>query len=258
MSSFSGHAHNYNNSPPSIGWKITTTDYVTLSVACVVVLARCYTKFAIVRNRGWDDCACIPIMSEVGGADRKQHVDTIVMALCVAIGRTACDCTLRYRYGGGRHTWDIPPDMLSGYITEFTDPSRKTQMVAIDGYLYVVALTLAKLSLLIFLYRIFRVDKRFRIATWILGVTLTVWAIITVFLAIFACRPVAASWNAKLMLDPKTRCYPKSWNTMNIFGFCNIITDFALIIMPMPLVWRMQMDRKKKVGLVLVFVSGVL
>lgn len=43
--------------------------------------------------------------------------DTIIMALCVAIGRTACDCVQRYRFGGGRHIWDIPPEWLNGYIT---------------------------------------------------------------------------------------------------------------------------------------------
>ena len=50
-------------------------------------------------------------------AELKALLDTIIMALCVAFGRTACDYTLRYRFGGGRHIWDIPPEMLSGNIT---------------------------------------------------------------------------------------------------------------------------------------------
>ncbi|KAI4221799.1 MAG: hypothetical protein L6R36_006633 [Xanthoria steineri] len=220
--------HNYYNNPSSIGWKVTTTDYVTVSAAFVTVLARCYTKFFLLKSRGWDDY-------------------TIIMALCVAIGRTACDCVQRYRFGGGRHTWDIPPEWLNGYVT----------MLAVDGYLYVVAITLAKASLLLFLYRIFHVDRRFRIAAWVVGGMLGIWATVTVFLAIFACRPVKASWNLKLRMDPKTKCEPKSWDVENIYGFCNIITDFALIIMPLPLVWRMQMDRKKKIGVALVFASGV-
>ncbi len=136
--------------------------------------------------------------------------------------------------------------------------AAKHQMLAVDGYLYVVAITLAKASLLLFLYRIFHVDRRFRIAAWVVGGILGIWATVTVFLAVFACRPVKASWNLKLLKDPKTKCEPKAWNVENIYGFCNIITDFALIIMPLPLVWRMQMDRKKKIGVGLVFASGVL
>ncbi|KAL8992694.1 MAG: hypothetical protein Q9169_006908 [Polycauliona sp. 2 TL-2023] len=130
-------------------------------------------------------------------------------------------------------------------------------MLAVSGYLYVVAMTLAKASLLIFLYRIFHVDRWFRIAAWILGAILAIWSTVTVFLSIFACKPIRASWNFELMFDPETKCYPKSWDTKNIYGFCNILSDFALIVMPLPLVWRMQMDRKKKIGLVLVFASGV-
>ena len=57
------HPPNYDN-PPSIGWEFTTTDYVTVSVAFVVVLARCYTKFFLLKTRGWDDCMCLPIRQE--------------------------------------------------------------------------------------------------------------------------------------------------------------------------------------------------
>ncbi|KAL8799503.1 MAG: hypothetical protein Q9182_005841 [Xanthomendoza sp. 2 TL-2023] len=168
------------------------------------------------------------------------------MALCVAIGRTICDSIQRHHFGGGRHFWDIPPEWLNPYVT----------LIAVDGYLYIVAITLAKISLLLFLYRIFHVDKRFRIASWIVGAVLVIWSTVTLFLTIFACRPVKASWNLKLMMDPKTTCHPKAWDVANIYGFCNIITDFALIVMPLPLIWRMQMNRKKKVGIAVVFASG--
>ncbi|KAL8677795.1 MAG: hypothetical protein Q9186_005802 [Xanthomendoza sp. 1 TL-2023] len=170
------------------------------------------------------------------------------MALCAAIGRTICDSVQKYHFGAGRHFWDIPPNWLNSYLT----------LLAVDGYLYIVAIALAKISLLLFLYRIFQVDKRFRIASWIVGVVLVIWSTVTLFLTIFACRPVKASWNLKLMKDPKTKCHPKAWDTSNIYGFCNIITDFALIVMPLPLVWRMQMNRKKKFGIAVVFASGFL
>ncbi|KAL8693487.1 MAG: hypothetical protein Q9224_003740 [Gallowayella concinna] len=195
------HTPNYYNNPPSIAWKVTTTDYVTVSIAFVVVLARCYTKFVLLKSRGWDDY--------------RMHSD-------------------------------------SSYTTD------QSQLLAVDGYLYIVAIALAKISLLLFLYRIFQVDKRFRIASWIVGAVLVIWSTVTLFLTIFACRPVKASWNLKLMKDPKTKCHPKAWDTSNIYGFCNIITDFALIVMPLPLVWRMQMNRKKKFGIAVVFASGFL
>lgn len=56
MSSFSSQPHNYYNNPPSIAWKVTNTDLVTLSLAFAVVVLRCYTKFFLTKSRGWDDC----------------------------------------------------------------------------------------------------------------------------------------------------------------------------------------------------------
>lgn len=36
--------HNYYNNPPSIAWKVTNTDLVTLSFAFAAVVLRCYTE----------------------------------------------------------------------------------------------------------------------------------------------------------------------------------------------------------------------
>lgn len=127
-----------------------------------------------------------------------------------------------------------------------------------DGYLYIVAITAAKLSLLLFLYRIFHVDKRFRIAAWITGGILVLWSLITILLAIFSCRPIKASWDLKVRMDPKTVCYPKAYDVSNVYGFCNVITDVVLIVLPIPLVWKMQVNLKKKLAVAMVFATGAL
>ncbi|KAL8832142.1 MAG: hypothetical protein Q9170_005001 [Blastenia crenularia] len=226
MSAFS-QPHNYYNNPPSQDWRVTDTDLVTITIATVIVILRCYTKFLLIKSPGWDDYTCIA-------------------GLIAAVARTAVDFVGRYQFGAGRHFRDIPPENYNGYITT----------VAVDGYLYVLAISLAKVSLLLFLYRIFAVDRGFRIAAWTCGAVLTIWSTVTILLAIFSCRPVAASWNVKLRADPKTVCNPKSYDVENIYGFCNVITDVVLMIMPVPLVWHLQMDRKRKIGIVLVFATG--
>lgn len=126
------------------------------------------------------------------------------------------------------------------------------------GYLYILGSTLAKLSLLLFLYRIFRIDLTFRILSWILGAILTIWTTVSLLLCIFACRPIKASWVLSVQLDPRTKCPIKAYEVNNIHGICNIITDFALLIMPAPLVWKLNANAKKKLGLVVVFGTGIL
>ena len=117
---------------------------------------------------------------------------------------------------------------------------------------------LAKVSLLLFLYRIFNVDFKFRIASWIIGFVVVVWSLVTLCLMIFSCHPIKANWNVMLLADPKTHCYPKVYNVINIHGYCNIITDFALLVLPLPLVWNLQMTLKKKLSVATIFATGAL
>ncbi|KAL8647428.1 MAG: hypothetical protein Q9210_005566 [Variospora velana] len=246
MSSSGGsHPHNYYNNPPSIAWKVTDTDLVTLSLASAIVVLRCYTKFFLTKSRGWDDCEYSHY--DLGPSPwLTRTTDTCIMALLVSAGRCADDMIARYHFGSGRSIWDIPPEYLNGYLTT----------IAVDGYLYLVAIVLAKLSLLIFLYHIFQVDRTFRIAAWVTGFVFVVWGIIALLMAIFACRPVRASWDLTLRRKKTTKCNPQPYDTENVYGFCNIITDFVLIIMPIPMVWNMQSGFKKKTGIILVFMTG--
>ena len=48
--------HNYWNNPPSNGWQIMVADYIELAFATVLVLARCYVKWGMVKRAGWEDC----------------------------------------------------------------------------------------------------------------------------------------------------------------------------------------------------------
>ncbi|KAL8764616.1 MAG: hypothetical protein Q9194_006944 [Teloschistes cf. exilis] len=250
MSTFS-HPHNYYNNPPSQGWRVTVADLVSLSFAFVFVLARLFTKFFLVKAPGWDDCTAFEVYPLIQTVLNISAV-AIIVALCFAIGRLVVDEIALHHFGAGRHFWDIPPEYYNGYLT------ASPNTIAVDGYLYIVAITAAKMSLLLFLYRIFHVDKRFRIAAWITGGILVLWSLITILLAIFSCRPIKASWDLKVRMDPKTVCYPKAYDVSNVYGFCNVITDVVLIVLPIPLVWKMQVTLKKKFAVATVFATGAL
>lgn len=215
----------YNNE--SIAWKLMTTDLVTVIVAFLLVIGRLYTKFFTTKSPGWEDC-------------------TSVLALFLAIARVVGDFLGIYRYDLGRHIGIVPESHLNPLVV----------LVAVDGLLYVVSITLAKFAILIFLYRIFKVSTKFRYTSWAIGAIMAVWATITVLLVCFSCKPLAASFNYKLRYAPTTVCKPESYDVENIFGFCNIFVDFMLLIMPMPLLWTLHMTRTKKVGVSIIFANG--
>ncbi|KAL8968361.1 MAG: hypothetical protein Q9183_002494 [Haloplaca sp. 2 TL-2023] len=214
---------NYYDSPPSSAWQSSIANSVGLAIVTLVVFARCYTKFLVTKAPGWEDS----------------------YAFFVAFA--ASDFIQRFHYGGGRHAWDLPPEYYNGNLITS----------AVYGYLYIVGLTLAKLSLLFFLYRIFNVDLAFRIAAWAIGAVLVIWTTVSILLCIFACKPIKASWDIILYVAPTTVCRIKAYDVTNIHGYCNIITDFALLVLPIPLVWHLQAPIRKKIGIATVFAAGL-
>ena len=213
----------------SLGWRLLATDTSTITLASIFVIIRMYTKIGITRVTGWEDYLCI-------------------LAIATAIGRTALSWVGVRDYRLGQPFMTLTPRDLQGFLLT----------VAIDGLLYIVAITLAKLSILVFLYRLFGIDKTFRYTAWIVGFIISVWGLLSLLLSIFSCRPLVATFNIKVRMDPRTVCKPEDYNVENVYGFCNILADFALLIMPMPMLWKLHMPTAKKVGVGIVFANGLL
>ena len=110
------HPHNYYNHPPTNIWKSIVTDSVGLAFALAIVILRCYTKLYVTKTRGWEDCKTV--------VTRERHIctkfscaDTTILALVCFIVLVSMNSTSAARYGAGRHTWDLPPEMYNGYLT---------------------------------------------------------------------------------------------------------------------------------------------
>ncbi|KAL8906362.1 MAG: hypothetical protein Q9207_002074 [Kuettlingeria erythrocarpa] len=219
---------NYYNNPPTNHWMVTYTDSVGFVLVTLVVFARCYTKFSIVKAPGWEDYICI-------------------LAYVIYVIFVAFHFVHHLHLGGGRHSIDIPPEYLYGWFW--------TKVVS--NHLYIVGCTLAKFSLLLFLYRIFSVNLRFRIASWTIAAVLGIWTTVTLLLCFFACNPIRASWNIHVYLAPSTECKIKVPDVTTIHGFCNVMTDIALLLLPVPMVWKLHVTTKKKLGLATVFATGL-
>ncbi len=61
-----------------------------------------------------------------------------------------------------------------------------------------------------------------------------------------------------MQLDPRTKCPIKAYNVNNYHGFCNIITDFVLLFLPVPLLWKLHVNGRRKLGLAVVFGTAIL
>ena len=105
-----------------------------------------------------------------------------------------------------------------------------------------------KLSVLAFYMEIFQ-KKLFRRACYAL-ITITVAYLVAVFLEpLLLCRPLAYFWD-KTLTDGVCG---SSLQAYLLIGIINMILDFLIVCLPMPILWRLQMPASKKVA-----VSGVI
>ncbi|CAD6582767.1 MAG: hypothetical protein ASARMPREDX12_001032 [Alectoria sarmentosa] len=117
--------------------------------------------------------------------------------------------------------------------------------------LYAVAISTAKLSILFFYLRIFP-TKWFRISVFVLIFMDIGLGVSIVALAIFQCHPTAYLWNKAIhggWCINQLACY--RWISLP-----NIIIDVAMLVLPLPLVWRLQTSSENRVGLTVLFVVG--
>ncbi|KAF2150185.1 hypothetical protein K461DRAFT_208694, partial [Myriangium duriaei CBS 260.36] len=117
-------------------------------------------------------------------------------------------------------------------------------------FLYCLAVTFPKLSILVFYSRIF-IIKAQRVITFVLMGVIIATAISGIVAAAFECVPLEKVWNRGI---PGT-CY----NIAAYFQYGalpNAITDFVMLLLPIPTVWKLQATLKVKMGLLVTFMIG--
>lgn len=113
-----------------------------------------------------------------------------------------------------------------------------------------------KLSIAIFLLRI-AVQKRY---TWMLKISmgiLTVWSLAIFFFQLFQCTPVQAQWDFRI---PNSKCASSDSFVAATYAFSilTVLTDWFYAIIPIPMIWSVQMSMQKKLTVAFVLSLGIL
>lgn len=109
---------------------------------------------------------------------------------------------------------------------------------------------LTKASILVQYLRVFKTFK-FRIACWCIVAVLGIYTTWSVFGNIFTCIPVEAFWKDNV----PGKC-------MNLYAMwftnagMNIAIDIAIIVLPLPVLSKLQLPRRQKQALIVVFAFG--
>ncbi|CAG8957303.1 hypothetical protein HYFRA_00010726 [Hymenoscyphus fraxineus] len=93
-------------------------------------------------------------------------------------------------------------------------------------------------------------NRTLKVLFWITGLSF-------VFLAIgisFTCRPYSANWQIKPFPEPECVFRPQNFWITVVF---NVLTDFAIMSIPLPIIWHLRASRMRKIGVSVLLLSGI-
>ncbi|KAG8631814.1 hypothetical protein KVT40_000954 [Elsinoe batatas] len=197
---------------------------VFLILTFLVVTARLYTRFKQGLLLLADDWIILlaTLFAETLG---------VLMILCSAAGF-------------GKHIADLDPDTI-----------RKTlKYFFVSQIFYKLSISCTKLSILAFYRRLFFIHTRFRKACNILMVVVTAWIVAALFSTVFQCTPVPYAYDKRIKGGHCINL-SASWYANATF---NIISDFVITLLPMPVISKLQMKTREKFMLCGLFALGFL
>ncbi|OLN96264.1 hypothetical protein CCHL11_04418 [Colletotrichum chlorophyti] len=191
-------------------------------LSLLLMSQRLYTKAFLVGRLQWDDVF-------------------LVLAWFTSIA-TISFCTHMFATGaGGVHGWEISVEKYNVFMMD----------VFLAAAIYTLCGSFAKVSLLIFYFRL-SPQGWLKRSVWItLGIIIG-YTIGIFFSLIFACDPVVMSWDVTITAGT---CI----NRPSLYiatAAANIISDAILFALPIPIVIKLQIPRKQKIGLFFIFAVG--
>ncbi|SLM40448.1 hypothetical protein LPUS_11260 [Lasallia pustulata] len=196
-----------------------------ITIATIAVLMRMYTKLFLVRSVVLEDYAVL-----IGWAGEVAQVGTSVLSNKVCIGF---------------HMWDV----------RLKDFFKLIYFIEVASIVYGPTLFFVKLSILLQYLRVFVPTRRGDMAMFV-EVHVCIWScfffyLVTTFLLIFLCKPREKLWNPML----PGHCINLD-AIYQITGIFNVVSDFTIMLLPVPPLWKLQLPLKRKCGVVAIFATG--
>ncbi|KAF1362387.1 hypothetical protein EJ07DRAFT_12641, partial [Lizonia empirigonia] len=148
------------------------------------------------------------------------------------------------QYGRGTlgiHVWEIPAYKINSTFN----------LISICSILYCPFLAAAKFSLLFFYLRL-SLLRWFRIAVYANMFLVVGYNIALIFPLIFTCNPVIKNFDVFVQGGSCLHRTPLYMAT----AVLNMITDIILLVLPIPMIIKLQMPKVQKAGLICIFGVG--
>ncbi|KAL6718208.1 hypothetical protein ACLMJK_004296 [Lecanora helva] len=197
-------------------------------LATIAVIVRFFARKASAVGLWWDDFS-------------------IIVALILNWGLNSC-YWIEVVYGG-----------LGHHATAYGGPvDRATQNKFYQIWpgvmtLYFASSLAIKTSLLLLYSRIFGVIVWFRRLLLLVEVIAVFYFVAFFLLVIFQCQPIACFWNKSLQgCSCVNQKQAYRWN-----GILNLLIDFAIWSLPLPVIWRLKLDQRRKFSVSIIMCLGM-
>ncbi|KAF7856039.1 hypothetical protein EAF04_009995 [Stromatinia cepivora] len=205
--------------PPSIAKYNVLCQIVCMPMITVFVCIRLYTGRFIHGKITGDDYACIVAWAG----------SLIYSGMALSLNR----------YGAGIHQWDVPA----------TEIKKFGKLVYVTQMLYGPEVFATKVTILLLLSRVFGVKENMLWAVRVLIGLMALYYVPATAAKIFICWPVAHFWDP---LAVKGSCLNE--NSIYLADCAmSIISDFTILFLPIPLIWRLKTRTMRKIGVSAVF-----
>jgi hypothetical protein len=145
--------------------------------------------------------------------------------------------------GLGKDIWTVPFDNITAIL----------KIYYFDEDLYLTALPLVKISMLFFYLRIFP-QNWFRYACFTTMAACAGYGIAFLLVSVFQCRPLPLAWT---QWDGE---HFGTCNDINAQGWTsaalNVILDVVVLALPMPVIAKLELNKRKKALVLLMFSTG--
>ncbi|KAK2757816.1 integral membrane protein [Colletotrichum kahawae] len=218
---------------PTDGPRITAVTTTFTSIALILVCLRWYVRTTVVKavGKAW-----------------SMRIYCLQCNSFVTVGNTVLPLKLtetETKWGLGIH---VIEDMPTENILHFG------RLQFIGGPFYVLGIWGFKMSLL-FSYLRFFPQGAYRIATIIVAVVVTMGHIAFICVFIFLCTPVEKQYDPSI--PPEVGHCVDAITFYLTFSSLTIVFDVIIMFLPFPVILKSQIQQRKKVVLLALFILGV-
>ena len=207
----------------------------------ITVLIRFYVRIFLTRSTGWDDCEYEFLVIE----DWLTTLDTCGFAAILSWLQAGLMINATF-LGFGTHMWDIPASTLMSV--------NNMHWILSMTIVYPAAMMMIKASILLLYYRIFHVNEQLRRV--IVGSIIFITLVHIPYTVLY----IFTTMDCVSLSDLKTNpiCNNNNYTIVLSLGVLTVVTDFWLLFLPMRSILGLQLEKRRKIGLVAVFGTAAL